>query len=158
MQWLTVTFRFTPVQYLWLFTTLLLLVACGQRLWALWPQAISVSRPPVPAASVPAPLDVAALQQLALFQTPSNNGPAAFRVGAIDLSSPQLRNAPISTIKARLTGVISGSRGIAVVEFANRQGSYGPGDTLAGEAELVRIFSDRIIISRRGQYEALPLN
>jgi type II secretory pathway component PulC len=54
--------------------------------------------------------------------------------------------------------VLSGPQGIAIIEHNKRQISLTPGDPLAGEAELVRIFADRIIISRRGHYEALLLD
>ncbi|BEM57045.1 hypothetical protein SME22J_09060 [Serratia marcescens] len=159
MPWPTAAFKPSPAHGPWLCATLLLLAACGHRLWAMWPQPMPPIRPPASVAPpVATPLDIAALAQVTLFQPPPPGGPAAFRVGTLDPSSPQLRAAPLSALNARLTGVISGPRGLAVVEIANRQSSYGLGDTLAGEAEVVRLFSDRIIISRRGQYEALPLN
>lgn len=153
--------RLTLRQGAWLLTTLLLLAACGQRLLALWPQPVpemAVRQTPPDAA--PLPLDTAALAKLTLFAAPAatvENGPRAFRVGILPPDSPRLRDAPPSLLNARLTGVLSGPRGIAIVEQGGRQQSYGPGDRLATNTELIRIFHDRIIISRQGQYESLLL-
>lgn len=154
--------RLTLRQGVWLLATLLLLVACGQRLLALWPQPapeMAVRQTP-PLISATPPLDTASLAKLALFSAPAaavENGPLAFRVGILSPDSPRLRDAPPTALKARLTGLLSGQRGIAIVEQSGRQQSYGPGDRLARNAELIRIFHDRIIISRQGQYESLLL-
>jgi hypothetical protein len=136
-----------------------LMTACGQRVVSLWPQPDNLylqQQSAVPPA-IPV-LDTIGLSQLNLFQSPQTSGPAAFRVGAISEASSQLRNAPISTLNARLTGLLSGPHGMAVIQYANNQSTYTLGDTLAGEVKLIRIFNDRIVISRRGQYEALLLD
>jgi len=150
---------FSPTQGLWLLATLLLLAVFGYRVQLMWPQPPHMPALPLPAIAPDVPrLDSAALANLHLFKPAQATGPSAFRVDAIDVASPQLRNAPLSLLDARLTGVLSGPQGIAVVEYAKRQNSYVAGDTLADQAKIVRIFSDRIIISRQGQYEALALH
>ncbi|HCK00071.1 MAG TPA: hypothetical protein DHV72_08595 [Serratia grimesii] len=149
----------SPTQLLWSLATLVLLAALGLRLHGLWPPSEMLIQPPPVAESAVVPrLDTASLAKLSLFRTPVASGPLEFRIGTIAVGSPLLRNAPQSSLNARLVGVLNGPQGIAVVEHANRQSSYSRGDALAGEAELVRIFNDRIIISRQGQYEALLLD
>jgi general secretion pathway protein C len=152
-------FPYTPAQLLCPVASLILLVALGFRLHALWPQP-EIQNLPLPVSISPEfpQLDTTALEKLTLFRPPEAKGPAAFRIGAIDEDSPLLRNAPPSTLNARLVGVLSGPHGIAIVERASRQGSYSRGDALTDQVNLVRIFNDRIVISHRGQYEALLLD
>jgi type II secretory pathway component PulC len=143
----------------WCLVVLVLLVVCGQRLISLCSSSSEVSSTAHFAAQTEwKSMDSTVLARLDPFRPPTSFGPGSFRVGVIDISSPRLRDAPPSSLNAKLRGTLSGRQGIAVVEYAGQQGSYSIGDTLAGEAEVVRIFYDRIIINRRGQYESMVLN
>lgn len=139
-----------------------MLVVCGQRVYALWTHDVVLPTPTrsnvISTEAVGYRLDTTALATLSLFQVPPTDSATAFRVGVIEPDSPLLIHAPESSLQARLTGVLSGLHGIAVVEYAGQQQSYLIGEKVAGEASVVRILNDRIIISHQGQYEALLLN
>ncbi|TQI80017.1 type II secretion system protein C (GspC) [Serratia fonticola] len=72
-----------------------------------------------------------------------------------------LRNAPPSSLKLRLTGIVasaSSERSIAIIAKDNKQFSLGVGDTVPGyDARIAAIFADRTVISYQGRYEALLL-
>ena len=72
-----------------------------------------------------------------------------------------LEQAPVSALKLRVTGLLAStdpSRSIAIMVQGNQQVSLGVGDnTPGGEAKIVAIFPDRLIVNYRGRNEAIPL-
>ncbi|HAT3661144.1 type II secretion system protein GspC [Klebsiella oxytoca] len=72
-----------------------------------------------------------------------------------------LEQAPVSALKLRVTGLLAStdpSRAIAIMMKGNQQVSLGIGDnTPGGEAKIVAIFPDRLIVNYRGTNEAIPL-
>ena len=72
-----------------------------------------------------------------------------------------LDQAPVSALKLRVTGLLAStdpSRAIAIMMKGNQQVSLGIGDnTPGGEAKIVAIFPDRLIVNYRGTNEAIPL-
>ncbi|AWF53328.1 TPA: type II secretion system protein GspC [Klebsiella michiganensis] len=72
-----------------------------------------------------------------------------------------LDQAPVSALKLRVTGLLAStvpSRAIAIMMKGNQQVSLGIGDnTPGGEAKIVAIFPDRLIVNYRGRNEAIPL-
>ena len=72
-----------------------------------------------------------------------------------------LDQAPVSALKLRVTGLLAStdpSRAIAIMMKGNQQVSLGVGDnTPGGEAKIVAIFPDRLIVNYRGRNEAIPL-
>lgn len=72
-----------------------------------------------------------------------------------------LDQAPVSALKLRVTGLLAStdpSRAIAIMMKGNQQVSLGIGDnTPCGEAKIVAIFPDRLIVNYRGRNEAIPL-
>lgn len=72
-----------------------------------------------------------------------------------------LEQAPVSALKLRVTGLLAStvpSRAIAIMMKGNQQVSLGIGDnTPGGEAKIVAIFPDRLIVNYRGRNEAIPL-
>ncbi|EPZ4280545.1 type II secretion system protein GspC [Klebsiella oxytoca] len=72
-----------------------------------------------------------------------------------------LEQAPVSSLKLRVTGLLAStdpSRAIAIMMKGNQQVSLGIGDnTPGGEAKIVAIFPDRLIVNYRGINEAIPL-
>lgn len=72
-----------------------------------------------------------------------------------------LEQAPVSALKLRVTGLLAStdpSRAIAIMMQGNQQVSLGIGDnTPGGEAKIVAIFPDRLIVNYRGTNEAIPL-
>ncbi|QBC03369.1 type II secretion system protein N [Enterobacter cloacae] len=149
-----------PTQGWWWLSLIVLLVASVLRVNAFLIQVEDIpSSSPVPMASIPPAVDMQALATLKLFQQSSLTfKDNHFRVSVMKPDSPRLRDAPLTTLNARLTGVISGPEGIAIVEQEKTQRSYQPGEKLSAEASVVSIFNDRVIINHRGQYEALHLN
>ncbi|QGN40452.1 type II secretion system protein GspC [Klebsiella oxytoca] len=80
---------------------------------------------------------------------------------AAPVSANNLQQAPISALKLRITGLLAStdpSRAIAIMVKGNQQVSLGIGDsTPGGEAKIVAIFPDRLIVNYRGRNEAIPL-
>lgn len=72
-----------------------------------------------------------------------------------------LGQTPVSALKLRVTGLLAStdpSRAIAIMVKGNQQVSLGIGDnTPGGEAKIVAIFPDRLIVNYRGRNEAIPL-
>ena len=72
-----------------------------------------------------------------------------------------LDQAPVSALKLRVTGLLAStdpSRAIAIMMKGNQQVSLGICDnTPGGEAKIVAIFPDRLIVNYRGRNEAIPL-
>ena len=80
---------------------------------------------------------------------------------AAPASVNDLQQAPISALKLRVTGLLAStdpSRAIAIMMKGNQQVSLGVGDnTPGGEAKIVAIFPDRLIVNYRGSNEAILL-
>ena len=72
-----------------------------------------------------------------------------------------LDQAPVSALRLRVTGLLAStdpSRAIAIMMKGNQQVSLGIGDnTPGGEAKIIAISPDRLIVNYRGRNEAIPL-
>lgn len=92
-------------------------------------------------------LDAAGIARLDLFGTPD---------AGID---PAAAEAPETRLQLELHGVFlagAGGDSSAIVAQRNRPGElYHPGDRLPGNAELVEVLDDRIILRRQGRLETL---
>lgn len=110
--------------------------------------------PPSAAATAAAPespggpvLDAAGIARLDLFGTPDTG------------LDPAAAEAPETRLQLELQGVFLGGAGnesSAIVAQRNRPGElYQPGDRLPGNAELVEVLDDRIVLRRAGRLETL---
>ncbi|HBK4632111.1 TPA: type II secretion system protein GspC, partial [Klebsiella michiganensis] len=99
-----------------------------------------------------APSPETALPRFTLFGLAEKTAPA---------HGGNLDQAPVSALKLRVTGLLAStdpSRAIAIMMKGNQQVSLGIGDsTPGGEAKIVAIFPDRLIVNYRGRNEAIPL-
>lgn len=97
------------------------------------------------------------LAPFTLFGIADKTPPAA----DVSTDGRSLAQAPISTLKLRITGLLASSdaaRSIAIVAKGNQQVSLGVGDSTPGnEAKIVAILNDRLIVNYRGRNEAIPL-
>ncbi len=111
--------------------------------------ALSSADTTVPAAPSPE----TALPRLTLFGVAEKTPSSA--------NGDNLEQAPVSALKLRVTGLLAStdpSRAIAIMMQGNQQVSLGIGDnTPGGEAKIVAIFPDRLIVNYRGTNEAIPL-
>ncbi|ALX95867.1 hypothetical protein AV650_21010 [Serratia fonticola] len=77
------------------------------------------------------------------------------------VSDQALRNAPPSSLKLNLTGIVaspSPERSIAIIAKDSKQFSLGVGEKVPGyDARIASIFADRIVIAYQGNYESLLL-
>ncbi|MDS7872112.1 type II secretion system protein GspC [Klebsiella pasteurii] len=100
-----------------------------------------------------APTPETALPRFTLFGL-AEKTPASAPGGNLD-------QAPVSALKLRVTGLLAStdpSRAIAIMMKGNQQVSLVIGDnTPGGEAKIVAIFPDRLIVNYRGRNEAIPL-
>ncbi|WP_417348164.1 type II secretion system protein GspC [Ferrimonas sp.] len=73
-----------------------------------------------------------------------------------------ITDAPKTTLRILLTGLVASSeqeRGIAIIESAGSQETYGIGDKIKGtSASLHEVYADRAIIVNRGRYETVMLD
>lgn len=73
----------------------------------------------------------------------------------------EIKDAPKTRLDLVLRGVLAHNpmeKALALISRGNgRQEVYAVGDSLPGNAELVEIHSDRVIIEYQGRYETLPL-
>ncbi|KXS55039.1 MAG: general secretion pathway protein C [Marinobacter sp. T13-3] len=87
--------------------------------------------------------------QYALFGTPNPTEPAM----------PAPIEAPETTLTLTLVGVMAGTdnspSGAIVADSRGQTEYYRVGDTLPGNAELVRVDADRILLKRAGKHETL---
>ncbi|MCE9687847.1 type II secretion system protein GspC [Shewanella sp. AS16] len=71
-------------------------------------------------------------------------------------------DAPKTSLSIQLTGVVASTaeqKGLAVIESAGSQETYGLGDKIKGtSASLKEVYADRIIITNAGRYETLMLD
>jgi general secretion pathway protein C len=141
--------------------TIAIVINMGLNISPLWQQGrqeeTEVNTSPV----IVKPHQTDRLQKLILFQD-SPTISSLFKQGKISLDDPRLSNAPITTLKLRLKGVISSSDkngGMAIIEENKRQNSYVIDDVLANtSATIVRTFPDRIIIKNNNKYESILLD
>jgi type II secretory pathway component PulC len=120
-----------------------------------WKESVPVS-PGVLKIHPVEPFDNRLIQDIAFFNKAEGESP--YRVGEHLPDNDTLYKAPLSKISARLTGVIDGEKGIAIINNGGKQSSYYCGDNIGQGLKLVKIFSDRIIIINNDHYEALILN
>ncbi|QSX33518.1 type II secretion system protein GspC [Shewanella avicenniae] len=102
-------------------------------------------------------IDIATIKNLGLF-------------GKADAAATQRANqapvlitdAPKTSLSILLTGVVASTaeqRGVAVIQSAGSQETYGLGDKIKGtSASLKEVYADRIIITNNGRYETLMLD
>jgi len=109
--------------------------------------------------------DKAILRQLTLFQparsvvsTPTSS----WQVVAFRRDDPRLRQAPLTQLPLRLVGLLSNddcAGSVAIIEQDKHQDSYSCGEFLPGNrAEIVRIFTDRVVMSYQGNYQSLIMD
>lgn len=138
-------------------TSIILFFICQQFAQLTWKiilpvnftdNALSPADMTVPAAPSPE----TALPRFTLFGLAEKTAPA---------HGGNLDQAPVSALKLRVTGLLAStvpSRAIAIMMKGNQQVSLGIGDsTPGGEAKIVAIFPDRLIVNYRGRNEAIPL-
>ena len=138
-------------------TSIILFFICQQLAQLTWKiilpvnftdNALSPADMTVPAAPSPE----TALPRFTLFGLAEKTAPA---------HGGNLDQAPVSALKLRVTGLLAStnpSRAIAIMMKGNQQVSLGIGDsTPGGEAKIVAIFPDRLIVNYRGRNEAIPL-
>lgn len=96
---------------------------------------------------------------MSLFQ--EANAWSRFHIDAIDLSDPEITKAPASALAIRLTGILHHQnieKSLAIIERNTQQSMLLTGDKLPGaDAEIARIFKDRIIILHQGKYESIAM-
>ncbi|EDY86379.1 general secretion pathway protein C [gamma proteobacterium HTCC5015] len=126
------------------------------------------------ASAVWALVPVASGPDLPLQKTVQSHQPAAVRYGAqvankhlfgradVQQASGEIENAPETRLDLVLRGVLAiepQESALALISrgTAGLQEVYGIGDTLPGNAELVEVHSDRVIIQYQGRYETLTL-
>lgn len=101
------------------------------------------------------------LGQLTFFFHPQEKEPEEFAVTPSDRDD-RMFNAPISGLDFHVTGILNTSRqqhSLAIVRQGQKQYSLLVGDKLPNtNAEIVRIFTDRVIINSGGKYESLRMN
>ncbi len=132
----------------------------AQITWKLIPgsSAPSVWTPTAaPAGKTASQIDLAGLQQLALF-------------GKVDAKADKpkaevvetITDAPKTTLSIQLTGVVASTaeqKGLAIIESGGNQETYSLGDKIKGtSASLKEVYADRIIITNAGRYETLMLD
>ncbi|PVZ84755.1 type II secretion system protein GspC [Serratia sp. S1B] len=87
--------------------------------------------------------------------------PSASASSATSASGDMLHNAPPSSLKINLTGIVASAnaeRSIAIIAKDNKQFSLAVGDLVPGyDARIASIFADRVVISYQGRYESLLL-
>ncbi|WP_233435150.1 type II secretion system protein GspC [Raoultella ornithinolytica] len=139
---------------------LVTLLLIGQQLAKLsWRMILPASSPgiemndaPEIAALIPAPK--AELPVFTLFGRAEKKPPSSAHDGSLE-------QAPISSLKLRITGLLASSdagRSIVIMAKGNQQVSLMTGDSTPGnEARIIAILRDRIIVSYRGRNEAILL-
>ncbi len=84
-----------------------------------------------------------------------------FHIDAIALSSPEIKDAPASTLKLKVTGILyhhDATKSVAIVESNKQQTMLQAGDPLPGaEAKIALVLNDRIIIAHQGKYESIAM-
>lgn len=139
-------------------TSIILLILCQQFAQLTWKIIFPVNFTDNerPHSNLTAPPDVpskTALPRFTLFGIAEKTAAPA--------SINDLQQAPISALKLRVTGLLASTdpaRAIAIMMKGNQQVSLGVGDnTPGGEAKIVAIFPDRLIVNYRGSNEAIPL-
>lgn len=77
-------------------------------------------------------------------------------------SEASLRDAPLSTLKINVTGIVASSTpadSIAIIAKGNKQFSFGIGDKIPEyDARIAAIFTDHIVINYQGRNESLLLD
>lgn len=96
---------------------------------------------------------------LPLFGPVQNAPSSPFSTQLLHAQDPGIFYAPRSALPLRVTGLVIGAgeqQSMAIIEHNARQASYLQGDLLLdGQARLVRLFPDRVIIDHQGNYESL---
>ncbi|NJQ21827.1 hypothetical protein HCO69_19645 [Pantoea sp. LS15] len=84
-----------------------------------------------------------------------------FHIDAIALSSPEIKDAPASALKLKVTGILyhhDAKKSVAIVESNKQQTMLQAGDPLPGtDAEIALVLNDRIIIAHQGKYESIAI-
>ncbi|MBG2639956.1 type II secretion system protein GspC [Klebsiella michiganensis] len=137
-------------------TSIILFFICQQLAQLTWKIILPVNftdnaLSPADMTAPAAPSPETALPRFTLFGLAEKTAPA---------HGGNLDQAPVSALKLRVTGLLAStdpSRAIAIMMKGNQQVSLGIGDsTPGGEAKIVAIFPDRLIVNYRGRNEAIP--
>jgi len=124
--------------------------------WALVPMADS---PQVPAAQLSSSKQGTTSQ--AVFYGAKIANKHVFGETNAEPEAKVIKDAPKTRLDLVLRGVLAHNpmdKALALISRGNgRQDVYAIGDSLPGNAELVEIHSDRVIIEYQGRYETLPL-
>ena len=124
--------------------------------WAMVPMADS---PQAPAAQVNSSKQGASSQ--AIFYGAKVANKHVFGEANAEPAAKTITDAPKTRLDLVLRGVLAHNpmeKALALISRGNgRQEVYAIGDSLPGNAELVEIHSDRVIIEYQGRYETLPL-
>lgn len=138
-------------------TSIILFFICQQLAQLTWKIILPVNftdnaLSPADMTAPAAPSPETALPRFTLFGLAEKTAPA---------HGGNLDQAPVSALKLRVTGLLAStdpSRAIAIMMKGNQQVSLGIGDsTPGGDAKIVAIFPDRLIVNYRGRNEAIPL-
>ncbi|USD37799.1 MULTISPECIES: type II secretion system protein GspC [Ferrimonas] len=134
----------------------------SQLTWMLVPETqeqAAVWRPSVQQSGQSGALDLTPVQRLSLFGDVDKSKESS-KPKPVDTSL--ITDAPKTTLRILLTGLVASSeqeRGIAVIESAGSQETYGIGDKIKStSASLHEVYADRAIIVNRGRYETLMLD
>ena len=97
--------------------------------------------------------------RLGLFAEPSAQ--TEMSVADITASDARLFEAPASQLPYQVAGILSSSapeKARAIIISGKSQSMVSVGETLAGsQAEIIRVFADRVIIAHQGVYESLRM-
>jgi|GEM_PF-2255416 len=99
------------------------------------------------------------LPRLGLFAEPSAQ--TEMLVADIAADDARLFEAPASQLPYQVAGILSSSapeKASAIIISGKSQSMVSVGETLAGsQAEIIRVFADRVIIAHQGVYESLRM-
>ncbi|KFZ36621.1 general secretion pathway protein GspC [Shewanella mangrovi] len=143
----------------WLLLVLAIYLA-AQVTWKAIPASPSTTKwQPTPVSvSQGSIVDIAAIKNLGLF----GKADATDVAQRANQAPVLITDAPKTNLSILLTGVVASTaerRGVAVIQSAGSQDTYGLGDKIKGtSASLKEVYADRIIITNNGRYETLMLD
>ncbi|MHA7845990.1 type II secretion system protein GspC [Serratia sp. D1N4] len=144
----------------WVLCVVILLI-CNQLAMLTWRIVLPFELPTIRLAKAALPQTTSAENgkaQAYRFNLFGTAAPSSSAV-ATAASDSSLRNAPPSSLKINLTGIVASptpARSIAIIAKDGKQFSLGVGDNTPGyDAKIAAIFADRVVISYQGRHESL---